>query len=213
MNALDPTHLINTYGMWGIFAIIFAESGLFFGFFLPGDSLLVTAGLLASTQRAGDVHLSLIALLVGCSVAAIAGDQVGYAFGARVGPALFNRPQSRLFKPSHLLTARHYVDTRGAKMIVLARFVPAVRTFTPIAAGAVRMRYRLFVPYNVVGGLAWVWGVTLAGYLLGRSVTNIDRYLLPVIAVVVVISLLPIALEIRRARGVGHPASAPGSSE
>jgi len=210
MNALDPTHLINTYGMWGIFAIIFAESGLFFGFFLPGDSLLVTAGLLASTQRPGDVHLSLIALLIGCSVAAIAGDQVGYAFGARVGPALFNRPHSRLFKPSHLLAARRYLDTRGAKMIVLARFVPAVRTFTPIAAGAVRMRYRLFIPFNVAGGLAWVWGVTLAGYLLGRSVANIDQYLLPVIAVVVAISLVPVALEIRKARRVGRSASALG---
>jgi len=156
------------------------------------------------------VHLRLIALLIVCSVAAIAGDQVGYAFGARVGPALFNRPDSRLFKPGHLLAARRYLDTRGAKMIVLARFVPAVRTFTPIAAGAVRMRYRLFIPFNVTGGLTWVWGVTLAGYLLGRSVANIDHYLLPVIAVVVAISLVPVALEIRRARRVGRSASALG---
>ncbi|MDP9073719.1 MAG: VTT domain-containing protein, partial [Actinomycetota bacterium] len=170
MNALDPTHLINSYGIWGIYAIIFAESGLFFGFFLPGDSLLVTAGLLASTHKAGQVHLNLVALLVGCSIAATLGDQVGYAFGHRVGPALFSRPESRLFKPQHLVKAQDYLDTRGAKMIILARFVPVVRTFTPIVAGASDMRYRLFVPFNVVGGVLWACGVTLAGYALGSSV-------------------------------------------
>src|SRR6202048_2068390 len=118
MNALDPTHLINSYGMWGLFAIIFAESGLFFGFFLPGDSLLVTAGLLASTHKTGSVHLNLAALLIGCSIAAIAGDQVGYAFGRRFGPALFSRPESRLFKPDHLHKARRYLDNRGAQQLV-----------------------------------------------------------------------------------------------
>jgi membrane-associated protein len=200
MHALDPTHLINTYGMWGIFAIIFAESGLFFGFFLPGDSLLVTAGVLASTHRPGDVHLNLIALLIGCSLAAVAGDQVGYAFGDRAGPVLFSRPESRLFKPAHLHTARQYLDTRGSKMIVLARFVPAVRTFTPIVAGASRMRYRLFVPFNVAGGVLWACGVILAGYALGSSVAHIDRYLLPIIGTVIVISFVPIVVEILQAR-------------
>jgi membrane-associated protein len=201
VHALDPTHLINTYGMWGILAIVFAESGLFFGFFLPGDSLLVTAGLLASTHRhTGDVHLNIVALLIGIPIAAILGDQVGYAFGDRVGPALFRRPKSRFFKPDHLKRAHEYLDTRGAKMIVLARFVPAVRTFTPIVAGASKMRYRLFVPYNVTGGVLWGCGVTLAGYTLGRSVKNIDKYLLPIIAVVIVVSLIPIGLELRKAR-------------
>jgi membrane-associated protein len=200
MHALDPTHLINSYGLWGILAIIFAESGLVFGFFLPGDSLLVTAGLLASTHRAGDVHLNLAALLIGCSIAAIAGDQVGYAFGSRFGTALFSRRESRLFKPDHLHRARQYLDTRGSKMIVLARFVPAVRTFTPIVAGASGMRYGFFVPYNVAGGILWVCGMISAGYSLGRSVAHIDRYLVPVIAVVIVISLVPVILEFIRAR-------------
>lgn len=208
MHALDPTHLINTYGLWGVFAIIFAESGLFFGFFLPGDSLLVTAGLLASTQRPGQPHLNLVALLVGCSIAAVAGDQVGYLFGDRVGPALFSRPKSRLFKPQHLNRANDYLERRGAKMIVLARFVPAVRTFTPIVAGASKMRYRLFVPFNVVGGLLWACGVTLAGYGLGSSVKHIDKYLVPIIAVIVAVSLIPVVLEVRRARG-SHDSEAP----
>ncbi|MCU1460185.1 MAG: hypothetical protein JWO37_260 [Acidimicrobiales bacterium] len=201
MHALDPTHLINTYGMWGIFAIIFAESGLFFGFFLPGDSLLVTAGLLASTHRhTGDVHLNIAALLIGVPIAAVLGDQVGYGFGDRVGPALFRRPESRFFKPQHLTRAREYLDSRGSRMIVLARFVPAVRTFTPIVAGASKMKYRLFVPYNVTGGVLWGCGVTLAGYTLGRSVKHIDKYLVPIIAVVIVVSLIPIFLELRKAR-------------
>jgi membrane-associated protein len=203
VHALDPTHLINTYGIWGIYAIIFAESGLFFGFFLPGDSLLVTAGLLASTHKAGQVHLNLAALLIGCSVLAILGDQVGYAFGNRVGPALFSRPESRFFKPEHLQRAQEYLDTRGSKMIVLARFVPVVRTFTPIVAGASKMRYRVFVPFNVAGGVLWACGVTLAGYALGSSVQHIDKYLVPIIIVIILVSLIPVFLEFRRSRQ-GH---------
>jgi membrane-associated protein len=200
MKAIDPTHLINTYGLWGIYAIIFAESGLFFGFFLPGDSLLVTAGLLASTHKAGDVHLNLAALLVGCAIAAIAGDQVGYIFGRNVGQKIFSRPESRFFKPQHLQRAHDYLETRGAKMIVLARFVPAVRTFTPIVAGAGEMRYRLFVPFNVAGGLLWSCGAILAGYGLGSSVKHVDRYLVPIILVVIVVSFIPVIIEFRRTR-------------
>jgi membrane-associated protein len=200
MNFLDPTHLINTYGIWGIYAIIFAESGLFFGFFLPGDSLLVTAGLLAATLKTGDVHLNLASLLIGIPIAAILGDQVGYWFGDKVGPALFSRPASRFFKPQHLERAHEFLERRGARVIVLARFVPAVRTFTPIAAGATGMRYRVFVPFNVLGGVLWGVGVTLAGYELGSSVKNLDRYLVPIILVVIIVSLIPIALELRRAR-------------
>jgi membrane-associated protein len=200
MKAIDPTHLINTYGLWGIYAIIFAESGLFFGFFLPGDSLLVTAGLLASTHKAGDVHLNLAALLIGCAIAAVAGDQVGYVFGNRVGPRIFTRPESRFFKPEHLHRAHDYLERRGAKMIVLARFVPAVRTFTPIVAGAGEMPYRLFVPFNVAGGVLWSCGAILAGYGLGSSVKHIDRYLVPIILVVIVVSFIPVILEVRRSR-------------
>jgi membrane-associated protein len=198
MNFLDPTHLINSYGTLGILAIIFAESGLFFGFFLPGDSLLVTAGILASTHKAGDVHLNLAALLIGIPIAAILGDQVGYWFGRRVGPSLFRRPESRFFKPEYLKRAHEYLEHRGARMIILARFIPAVRTFTPIAAGASKMRYTLYLPFDIAGGLLWGVGVTLAGYTLGSSVKNIDRYLVPVIGVVIVVSLIPVALELRR---------------
>jgi membrane-associated protein len=200
MHALDPTHLINSYGLWGIIAIIFAESGLFFGFFLPGDSLLVTAGLLASTHHTSDAHLNLAVLLIACSIAAIAGDQIGYAFGHSVGPNLFHRPESRLFKPNHLDKANRYLEQRGAKMIILARFVPAVRTFTPIVAGASKMRYRLFVPYNIIGGVLWASSMILAGYALGRSVTHIDRYLVPIIAAIIIISLIPVLNEIRKQR-------------
>ncbi|MBV8980036.1 MAG: DedA family protein [Acidimicrobiia bacterium] len=200
MNFLDPHHLINSYGTLGILAIIFAESGLFFGFFLPGDSLLVTAGILASTHKSSDVHLNLAALLIGIPIAAILGDQVGYWFGRRVGPSLFRRPESRFFKPEYLNRAHEYLENRGARMIILARFIPAVRTFTPIAAGASKMRYTLYLPFDVAGGLLWGVGVTLAGYTLGSSVKNIDRYLLPVIAVVIIVSLIPVALELRRSR-------------
>ncbi|MBV8386466.1 MAG: DedA family protein [Acidimicrobiia bacterium] len=205
MNFLDPHHLINTYGTLGILAIIFAESGLFFGFFLPGDSLLVTAGILASTHKHSDVHLNLAALLIGIPIAAILGDQVGYWFGRRVGPSLFRRPESRFFKPEYLNRAHEYLEHRGARMIILARFIPAVRTFTPIAAGAGKMRYSLYLPFDIAGGLLWGLGVTLAGYTLGSSVKNIDRYLLPVIAVVVIVSLIPVALELRRSRKAPRP--------
>jgi membrane-associated protein len=199
MNFLDPNHLINSYGTLGIFAIIFAESGLFFGFFLPGDSLLVTAGILAATHEASKVHLNLAALLIGIPIAAILGDQVGYWFGDKVGPSLFKRPESRFFKPGYLQRANEYLEHRGARMIVLARFIPAVRTFTPIAAGASGMRYRVFVPFNVLGGVLWGVGVTLAGYTLGSRVKHLDHYLVPIILVVVAVSLIPVALELRRA--------------
>jgi membrane-associated protein len=198
--SLDPKHLIETFGTLGLIAIIFAESGLFFGFFLPGDSLLVTAGLLASTHNAGDPHVNLGLILIGCPIAAVLGDQVGYVFGRRLGPALFSRPESRFFKPEILNRANEYFERRGARMIVLARFVPGVRTFTPIVAGASAMSYRVFSAFNVLGGLAWSLGLILAGYELGSRVKHIDRYLLPIIVVVIVASLIPVALEYRRHR-------------
>jgi len=199
MHFLDPTHLINSYGTLGIFFIIFAESGLFFGFFLPGDSLLVTAGLLAATHKHSTVHLNIAALLVGIPIAAIVGDQVGYWFGHHVGPSLFRRPESRFFKPQYLERAHEYIERRGPRMIVLARFIPAVRTFTPIAAGATRMNYGIFLPVDILGGLLWGVGVTLAGYTLGSRVNHLDRYLVPIVLVVVAVSLIPVALELRRA--------------
>lgn len=196
MDLLDPERLLETFGTLGLFLIVFAESGLLVGFFLPGDSLLFTAGLLSSQDKLP----ALPVLLVGCFVAAVAGDQVGYQFGQRAGPALFRRPDSRLFRQGHVERARRYFDEHGAKTIVLARFVPIVRTFAPILAGVGGMRYRTFAIFNVVGGLLWAVGVTTAGYVLGRSIPSIDRYLLPVIALIVAASLAPVGLEILRSR-------------
>jgi membrane-associated protein len=195
LDLLAPDKLIATFGTIGLFAIVFAESGLLFGFFLPGDSLLFTAGLLASQGK-----LNIAVILMGCFVAAVTGDQVGYAFGQRVGPALFRRPDSRFFRQEHVERAREYFDRYGAKTIVLARFVPLVRTFAPIVAGVGRMRYRTFVTYNVLGGLLWAVGVTLLGYTLGETVPHIDRYLLPAIAVIVAVSLVPLVRELGKAR-------------
>ena len=192
---LDPHNLIETFGTIGLILVVFAESGLLFGFFLPGDSLLFTAGLLASQGK-----LSLPVIMVGCFVAAVAGDQVGYAFGNRVGPALFRRPDSRFFKKEHVVRAQEYFDKQGPKTIVLARFMPIVRTFAPIVAGVGSMRYRTFVTYNIVGGLLWAVGVILAGYALGETVPEIDKYLLPIIVLIVVVSAAPVVLELLKAR-------------
>ena len=192
---MGPRDILETFGTIGLLVVIFAESGLLIGFFLPGDSLLFTAGLLCSQDL-----LNLPVVLVGCFVAAVAGDQVGYLFGARVGPALFRRPDSRLFRQEYVEKARHYFERYGSRTIVLARFVPIVRTFAPIVAGVGSMRYRTFVTFNVLGGLLWAVGVTLLGYTLGQNFPHMDKYLLPVIAVIVVLSVLPIAIEVLRGR-------------
>jgi membrane-associated protein len=195
LDFIDPEKLIATFGTIGLFAIVFAESGLLFGFFLPGDSLLFTAGLLASQGK-----LNLPIILVGCFVAAVVGDQVGYAFGRRVGPSLFRRPESRLFKHENIERAQAYFDKYGSKTIVLARFVPVVRTFAPIVAGVGHMRYRTFVTFNIVGGLLWAVGVTVLGYILGETIPNIDKYLLPAIVVIIFVSALPVVFEVLKAR-------------
>jgi len=192
---MDPRNLIETFGTIGLFLIVFAESGLLFGFFLPGDSLLFTAGLLASQGI-----LNFPVILVGCFVAAVAGDQVGYAIGARVGPALFRRPDSRVFKQEYVEKARHFFERYGSKTIVLARFVPIVRTFAPILAGVGAMRYRTFVTFNVLGGFLWAVGVTSLGYGLGESIPDIDKYLYPIIGLIILLSVIPIAVEFLRAR-------------
>jgi membrane-associated protein len=199
---LDPEHLIDVFGLLGLFAIVFAESGLLVGFFLPGDSLLFTAGFFASAPDSIDeaLHLPLIPMLIGLPIAAIAGDQVGYLFGRRVGPALFRRPDSRFFKQQNVDKARAYFDKHGAKTIVLARFVPIVRTFAPIVAGVSGMNYRTFVTFNIVGGIVWAVGVTLLGYFLGQ-VDVIEENLELTILAVVAASFLPIAIELWRARG------------
>jgi membrane-associated protein len=205
---LDAKSVIDAVGLFGIFAIVFAESGLLVGFFLPGDSLLFTAGFFASGPSIVNeaLHLPLLPLLIGCLVAAIAGDQVGYVFGRRVGPTLFRRPESRLFKPENVERAKGYFDRYGAKTIVLARFVPVVRTFAPIVAGVSRMDYRTFVTYNIIGGTLWALGVTLLGYFLGQ-VDVIEQNLEIAILVIVAISALPIVLELLKARRERRAAS------
>jgi len=198
---LNPRDLIDKVGMVGLWIIIFAESGLLIGFFLPGDSLLFTAGFFASGPSTipPELHLNLPLLLVGCFLAAVGGDQVGYLFGRRVGQSLLNRPDSRLFKRKNVDKAQLFFDRHGSKTIVLARFVPVVRTFTPIVAGVTKMRYRTFVTYNLIGGLIWAVGVTLLGYFLGQVdivANNIEVTLI----LIVVVSFIPVAIELFRAR-------------
>jgi membrane-associated protein len=192
---LSVTHLLDVFGVAGLGVIIFAETGLLVGVFLPGDSLLFTAGLLASQHK-----LNLAAVLVAATLCAIAGDQVGYLIGRRAGPRLFARPDARVFKRAHLERAERFFDRNGSKTIVLARFVPVVRTFAPSLAGAAGMSYRRFVGYNIAGGAVWASGVPIAGYTLGKTVPSIDRYLLPIIAFIVILSLVPVGLETLRHR-------------
>ena len=197
---MDPKHLLETFGTLGLFAMIFAESGLLVGFFLPGDSLLFTAGLLSSPGGVHRVQFELPLVVVGSFLCAVAGAQAGYLIGRRAGPALFRRPDSRLFRKEHVARAEHYFAEHGARTIVLARFVPVVRTFATVVAGVGRMEARTFFVYNVVGGFIWAVGVTLAGYALGRSVPDVDRYLLPIIALIVAASFVPAGRELYRAR-------------
>ncbi len=209
----DLEQLIHTVGYLGLFAIVFAESGLFFGFFLPGDSLLLTAGLLASRQESLRIEVLVFIL----PVAAILGDNVGYWFGKKAGPALFKRDNSLLFRRKNLLAAKAFYEKHGGKTIVLARFMPFIRTFAPIVAGAAEMHYPRFFTFNVLGGVLWAVGVTLAGYFLG---TRIEKYFLPVVLLVIVVSALPAmihawkeyrgeAIEFVRTRVLHRPARVP----
>jgi membrane-associated protein len=200
---LDPEHILEWLGPWaaiGLFAIIFAESGLLIGFFLPGDSLLFTAGLLAATAENNDLDLNIGVLLLGCFIAAVAGDQVGYAFGKKAGPGLFRRPDSRLFKQEYIHRTKDFFEQHGPKTIILARFVPIVRTFAPILAGVGEMPYSTFIRYNVVGGFAWAVGITSLGYVFGDRFPGVEDYLEFVIIGIVALSLIPPFLEWRKHR-------------
>jgi membrane-associated protein len=200
-NFLDPTHIINWLGPWatvGLFAIVFAESGLLVGFFLPGDSLLFTAGLLSAAKDNQGLHWPVLA--IGCAFFAILGWQVGYFIGGRIGPALFRRPDSKLFKQEYVQRTKDFFDHYGAKTIFIARFVPIVRTFAPILAGVGEMKHRDFVKYNIIGGITWGAGIVIAGKVLGDHIPNIDHYLLPIIALIVVASIIPPLIEMRRHR-------------
>jgi len=203
--SLDPKELINSlspYAEVAIWVIIFAETGLLIGFFLPGDSLLFTAGLLA-----GQGKLNIWLLLPGVFIAAFVGDQVGYTFGEKLGPRLFNKPDSRFFKQEYVTHTRNFFNKHGSKTIIIARFVPIVRTFAPVLAGVGEMDRKTFVIYNVIGAFLWAVGLTMLGYILGDVIgESVDKYLLPIIAVIILISLIPPLVEWRRAKKMPPPA-------
>lgn len=204
---LNPQFLINTllevfgnYVYVALFLIIFAETGLAVGFFLPGDSLLVVAGLFAA---AGKLNIWLMLVLL--FIAAVTGDTIGYLFGRKVGEAVFTRPKSRFFNPKHLKKAHQFYEKHGGKTIILARFVPIVRTFAPIVAGAAQMTYRDFIFYNVLGGLLWITSMLFAGYFLGGIIETtfgikLENHIDKVVIVVVFLSILPIIIEFLKAR-------------
>ena len=187
--------LIRMGGMAGLIFIVFAETGLMIGFFLPGDSLLVTAGLFAAK---GDLQIAW--LNVALVAAAILGDATGYWIGYRAGKALYSRPNSFLFRREHLVRTHAFYERHGGKTIVIARFMPIIRTFAPVVAGAASMTYRRFAIYNIVGGAAWVLSMTLTGYYLGLAVPDIDKHIHIVVAVVIALSLLPAVISFIRAR-------------
>jgi membrane-associated protein len=182
----DLPMVVKTIGYFGIFFIIFAESGLFFGFFLPGDSLLFTAGLLSSQG-----YFNIIFLILIVSFAAILGDQIGYLFGKKIGPKIFTSDDSFLFKKKYIIDAENFYKKHGKKAIVLARFFPIVRTFIPILAGVGKMHYSTFILYNIIGGLIWGSGITLLGYFLGQRIPNVDTYLIPIILAIIFLSIIP----------------------
>jgi membrane-associated protein len=185
-NLYNVPELIRLVGSVGLIGIVFAETGLMVGFFLPGDSLLTTAGVFAAR---GD--LNILWLNVSLILAAIIGDATGYWVGRRGGQALYSRPNSLLFRRDHLIRAHEFYEKHGGKTIIIARFMPFVRTFAPVVAGAANMRYRDFAAYNIVGALLWVPSMTLTGFFLGRAVPDIDKSLHKVVAVIIFVSLLP----------------------
>ncbi len=187
----DVEFLVRTGGLLALIVIVFTETGLLFGFFLPGDSLLVTAGIFAAR---GD--LDLVMLNTSLSLAAIAGDTVGYGIGARTGPRIFTREDSLFFNRKHLISAKEFYDRHGGFTVFIARFMPIIRTFAPVVAGVGAMKYRKFIAYNVFGGIFWVMTTTLAGYFLGTLIPNIQERIHVVIAIVIVLSLLPAAIKI-----------------
>src|SRR6185503_4649545 len=193
----DIKALVAWGGYVGLTAIIFAETGLLIGFFLPGDSLLVTAGLLSSQAQFG-LNVYLLGLLL--TVASIVGNTAGYWIGRTSGPRLFRREESMLFKPRYLRQANEFYERHGGKTIILARFMPIVRTFVPVVAGAAGMNHGRYTLYNVVGGLLWIWSMLFVGYFLGRYIPGVDRHIEKVIIVVIALSLLPGLIHWMKAR-------------
>lgn len=194
MNLLDPHSLLSQLGPWAVLLVMFAETGLLIGFFLPGDSLLFTAGLLTTTG----LNLSLPLTILFAAIGAVAGAQAGYLLGRRFGPSLIERPgRPRLTMAAQ--RAREHLESYGVgRAVVLARFIPGVRTVMNPLAGALRFDARMFTLWQVAGGVVWTVGLVLAGHLLGSRIPGIDKYLLPIIAVTVVVSLVPVGLELRK---------------
>jgi len=188
---IDPEYLVSTLGAIGVIAIIFLETGAFFGFFFPGDSLLFTAGFLASQG-----FISLPVLLIGTFIAGVVGDSVGYAFGRRVGPKLFTKDDSLFFNKKYIARAQHFYEKHGKKTIILARFMPIVRTFAPIVAGIGNMNYRTFLSYNIFGGFIWTWCMLWLGYGLGALIPNPDKYIIPIVIVIILTSAAPALKEV-----------------
>jgi membrane-associated protein len=195
-NLLNPTNLIKDFGYLGVFVTIFLESGIIVGFFLPGDSLLFTAGLLASQH----FHLNIIWLIVTAVLAAILGNNAGYFTGRKAGPALFTRKNSVIFSQKRITEAHEFFVKEGPQSLVLARFIPAVRCFVPIIAGIGEMKYKTFFQFNALGGLLWGSLVPILGFTLGKTVPNIDKYLLPIILLIAFVSLLPIIIPYLKTR-------------
>ncbi|OGH29689.1 MAG: hypothetical protein A3F30_02040 [Candidatus Levybacteria bacterium RIFCSPHIGHO2_12_FULL_37_12] len=183
----DLVPLVQAVGYLGIFAIVFLESGLLIGFFFPGDSLLFTAGFLASQG-----YLDIRVLIFGCFIAAVVGDSIGYYIGVKLGPKIFNKEHSIFFHKKHLERAQKFYDKHGGKTIILARFIPVIRAFAPVVAGAGKMDYKRFVFFNFFGAVLWAIGVTLAGYYLGNLIPDVDKYLLPIVGLIVIASILPV---------------------
>jgi len=184
---------VENLGLIGVLFVVFAESGLFFGFFFPGDSLLFSAGLLASAG-----HFNIAYLFIGSFLCAFLGDNVGYWTGKKLGPKIFSKPKSFFFNKNNLDKTARFYDKYGKKTIVLARFVPIVRTFAPILAGVGNMKYNIFIFYNILGGFFWTFAMIFGGYFLGNHVPNVDRYILPIIAVIILLSLIPFFNEFLR---------------
>lgn len=182
----DLPELIRTVGYLGVFAIVFLESGLMIGFFFPGDSLLFTAGFLAS-QNILDIKI----LIAGCFIAAVAGDSIGYLIGKKYGRRLFQKENSIWFHKDHLVRAQNFYEKHGGKTIILARFIPVIRAFAPVVAGIGLMRYKRFVIFNLVGAVLWAIFVPLLGFYLGSAIPDVDRFLLPIVALIIIASILP----------------------
>jgi len=189
----DLKTFIEAIGLIGVYAVVFAESGLLVGFFLPGDSLLFTAGLMASPVFG---FFGIWPLVLGTWIAAILGDNVGYEFGKRVGRKLFRKEESLLFKPENVIKAQEFYEKHGGKAITLARFMPIVRTFVPIVAGIGRMDHKKFTFFNFLGGTLWTWGMVFGGYFLGNIIPDADKYMLPIVIGIIVISVLPPVLHL-----------------